>query len=777
MQNKPFSSLSLFFLFFFAFGFPTHGQNLFGKVTSGKTSIEYCNVILRQASDSLFISGTVTDSMGMFSFNKVKEGKYFVEISCLGYAKKRLPVSISAKDDTQLNVMLEPSEILMKEATVTATRKMWKKKANSIVMNVEGTPLANMFSPTDVLSYMPGVMADASGIRLMGKDNMLILIDNRMVRSFSEVENLPVKSIKSIAIERNAGVKYDSKYTSILRIATKKWKDNMAVELIERTQFGRKLSHREGMNVNWGLNKLTASLDVTGNFRNSKEYFTVEQQNTLKAIRYFSQQTLNKRRKGFDLAADIKYEFGESHYLQIHDDFYTSTNKPFLASTVQYLEPNLRKEVFTNTTSDYRERNNRLNLFYNVPIISKGRIEFSLDYIYQSTRDKQAIEEISDTEKTDFPILYNGQYHVYLAKLNYTGQFFKWIDGSVGADFMTLRNHTLSDSKSMKSGLLNGKGRHTERQFAYYVNLQKQIGKILDVQAGVRNEFVRMEYTEPKPSQQRTKRLCKLFPFFSLSLDLSPKWSLSFAFDRKMNLPSYQELNPIITYFDRYSYRIGNPALEPVCFNNLSFSVLYDHSLNIYAEYSFIRNQILEVPTTDNEKQTIRIMPINLARSYQVSLGASLSRQFGKHRISISTAFLAQRSELKASSEADNSHLFTSLQSSISYVYQFIGNADFYVRANYTGQENDAISRQSSVFGTTAGMNFRFFRKRLQLNIAYNNLLCTKRSVSEVIYASLKSVETNNADKRIFSVSLKYNINAFSRKNEVKSIDDILRRL
>ena len=61
MQNKPFSSLSLFFLFFFAFGFTTHGQNLLGKVTSGKTSIEYCNVILRQASDSLFISGTVTD--------------------------------------------------------------------------------------------------------------------------------------------------------------------------------------------------------------------------------------------------------------------------------------------------------------------------------------------------------------------------------------------------------------------------------------------------------------------------------------------------------------------------------------------------------------------------------------------------------------------------------------------------------------------------------------------------------------------------------------------
>ena len=68
-------------------------------------------------------------------------------------------------------------------------------------------------------------MADASGIRLMGKDNMLILIDNRMVRSFSEVENLPVKSIKSIAIERNAGVKYNSKYTSILRII---WLWNLA---------------------------------------------------------------------------------------------------------------------------------------------------------------------------------------------------------------------------------------------------------------------------------------------------------------------------------------------------------------------------------------------------------------------------------------------------------------------------------------------------------------------------------------------------------------------
>ena len=58
-----------------------------------------------------------------------------------------------------------------------------------------------MISAIDVLAYMPGVMADNSGIKLIGKDNLLILIDNRVVSSFSEVENLSVNSIKTVALE------------------------------------------------------------------------------------------------------------------------------------------------------------------------------------------------------------------------------------------------------------------------------------------------------------------------------------------------------------------------------------------------------------------------------------------------------------------------------------------------------------------------------------------------------------------------------------------------
>ena len=74
-------------------------------------------------------------------------------------------------------------------------------------------------------------------------------------------------------------------------------------------------------------------------------------------------------------------------------------------------------------------------------------------------------------------------------------------------------------------------------------------------------------------------------------------------------------------------------------------------------------------------------------------------------------------------------------------------------------------------------MNLRLRYKRLPPNLACNNLLYTKRPTSEVVYMNLRQTETTYADKLLFSVGLKYDINAFSRKNEVENIDGTPRRL
>ena len=753
----------------------SYGQQVSGVVQHDNNAIEYCNVMVKNVEDSAFVSGTVTDQLGTFVIDKIGVGNYFLEVSCIGYEKQRIPFTVISNQNIHLRVELLRNETFLDEVTVTASHKIWKRTNNSLAMKVEGTPLADMISAIDVLAYMPGVMADNSGIKLIGKDNLLILIDNRVVSSFSEVENLSVNSIKTVALEKNTGVRYNSKYKSVLRITTKERSGN-SVEISQRTKVGRKISNTENANFYLASNKITLNGGVITNFRNDLNYYTVETQNVENNVHYISRQSIQNKRKGFDASLGLKYEFSNNHYLQLYDDFYYTGNKPINKSTTEYIEPGLHEQIFTEIAPNYNEKNNRLNLFYNLPILKDSHLELNLDYIYQSSDDNQAIKNSNKQKTNEFCITYKGRYNVYLAQLNYVGTFWRSFDGNLGLDYMNLTNNTFSYNNAEMANAINNEGEHKEQQIAYYINLKKQLNKF-GLQAGIRYETVRLKYKDTKEYAGQTKRINSLFPFMSLEVNLSSKWNLSLTYDRKMNLPSYQQLNPIITYYDKYSYRIGNPNLEPVYFNNFSLSALYDNILNLYAEYSFIRNQIQEVPMTDAaNRQVIKVIPVNIAKNHQISIGANLTKRFGKHQIGFHSALLAQKNQLD-NLQVEKHRFFTSVYVSVNYNYRLRDNINYYVRMNYTGKTEDTVFKQYPAFSTSTGITFSFFDKRMQLNIACNDLFRTENSDWEVKYLNINNLQRNNADSRYFSIYLKYNVNKTSRKNKVKSLDNILNRL
>ncbi len=753
----------------------SYGQQVSGVVQHDNNAIEYCNVMVKNVEDSAFVSGTVTDQLGTFVIDKIDVGNYFLEVSCVGYEKQRVPFTITSNQNIHLRVELLRNETFLDEVTVTASHKIWKRTNNSLAMKVEGTPLADMISAIDVLAYMPGVIADNSGIKLIGKDNLLILIDNRVVSSFSEIENLNVNSIKTVALEKNAGVRYNSKYKSVLRITTKERSGN-SVEISQRTKVGRKISNTENANFYLASNKITLNGGVITSFRNDLNYYTVETQNVENNVQYISRQSIQNKRKGFDASFGLKYEFSNNHYLQLYDDFYYAGNKPINKSTTEYIEPGLHEQIFTEIAPNYNEKNNRLNLFYNLPVLKDCHLELNLDYIYQSSDDNQTIKNSNKQKTNEFCIIYKGRYNVYLAQLNYVGTLWRSFDGNLGLDYMNLTNNTFSYNNAEMAKAINNEGEHKEQQIAYYINLKKQLNKF-GLQAGIRYETVWLKYKDTKEYAEQTKRISSLFPFMSLEVNLSSKWNLSLTYDRKMNLPSYQQLNPIITYYDKYSYRIGNPNLEPVYFNNFSLSALYDNILNLYAEYSFIRNQIQEVPMTDAaNRQVIKVIPVNIAKNHQISIGANLTKRFGKHQIGFHSALLAQKNQLD-NLQVEKHRFFTSVYVSVNYNYRLRDNINYYVRMNYTGKTEDTVFKQYPAFSTSTGITFSFFDKRMQLNIACNDLFRTENSDWEVKYLNINNLQRNNADSRYFSIYLKYNVNKTSRKNKVKSLDNILNRL
>ena len=59
------------------------------KEKNSKAVLPFVNVVLKTEKDSTFVSGTVTNEEGRFTLSKIKSGNYFLEVSYIGFEKKR----------------------------------------------------------------------------------------------------------------------------------------------------------------------------------------------------------------------------------------------------------------------------------------------------------------------------------------------------------------------------------------------------------------------------------------------------------------------------------------------------------------------------------------------------------------------------------------------------------------------------------------------------------------------------------------------------------------
>ena len=132
----------------------------------------------------------------VFSFN-VSPANKLVRISYIGYKTIVLP----AKEC--MTVLLEPSEQSMKEVVVTATRPTFKLDKGMFISNIQGTVYSKLGKAIDVLQQLP--MMGSNGVSVLGRGTPLVYINNKLMRSWNELERIPSNMIKEIKIDMNPG--------------------------------------------------------------------------------------------------------------------------------------------------------------------------------------------------------------------------------------------------------------------------------------------------------------------------------------------------------------------------------------------------------------------------------------------------------------------------------------------------------------------------------------------------------------------------------------------
>ena len=221
-----------------------------------KTALPYVNVSLKAKKDSSFVTGTITNESGVFSFPGIKSGTYVLEAVYANYAshKQEMIVGTLSLFLDLGNIGLKPSPAVLDEVTVSSSRP---REGVSEKMDKKVFTLANNISQSggsvlQAMQNLPGVTVQDGKVQLRGNDKVAVLIDGKQnaITGFGSqtgLDNIPASAIERIEIINNPSAIYDANGNAgIINIIYKKNKQE---------GFNGKIGLTTGLGALWRENK------------------------------------------------------------------------------------------------------------------------------------------------------------------------------------------------------------------------------------------------------------------------------------------------------------------------------------------------------------------------------------------------------------------------------------------------------------------------------------------------------------------------------------------
>jgi hypothetical protein len=129
---------------------------------SSSKAIPFCNVVLLNSNDSILL-GTISDEKGLFAFNEIKYGTYYLSIQSLTheiYKTEEFTLSINTPKKQFKTISLKKTAIKTDEITISVERAAVKIEPAKKTFDVETTGADVGGTAVDVLNNLPSVDVD-----------------------------------------------------------------------------------------------------------------------------------------------------------------------------------------------------------------------------------------------------------------------------------------------------------------------------------------------------------------------------------------------------------------------------------------------------------------------------------------------------------------------------------------------------------------------------------------------------------------------------------------
>ncbi len=619
----------------------TNAQTVIKGTIIDKTTlhpIEYVDIIL--SSQSLeYPIGTITDMDGSFELS-LKNGFYVFQGFYVG--QELISKEIDVKDqDIDLGIISVDNSLQLGEVLITAKKKLIKRKIDRLIFNVENSSKASAGDALEVLRVTPGVRVQNDQITMIGKSNLQVMINDKIVQLSNDdltnyLKSIASEDIKNIEVITTPPAKYEASGNSgLVNIILKQalndsWNAQLKSSYRQRTYT----SGSGGASFNYNKNNLSIATSL--NYRKGVYYQEQDDYAYFPDGLWYTSSPIKGEPKGFNTRVDINYKITSNwemgaQYLHNNSNFYF-TDAPY-TPVLDYETNKIIKYLQSEGTAELNPEFHSINYNNEIKLDTLGRkVTLNLDYFTFKNPDTRVYNGVSIIQNPFSEQFFKGtnsnKQDVTNMSANLDVEYpLDWINLSFGGKITNSKS--LNNISFFNSGLVDNPITNmpiSQNDFEYkediqaiYLSLNKKFSEKWTTQLGLRIEATQTNSTSNNLNVSAKKDYTKLFPTFYVLYNATENSNFSFNYSNRIERPSFYELNPNIYFANPFQTIEGNAFLQPSFIDNFELTNSYKNLISkLY--YSYEDNLFSQVPIADITTNIIRFTNENFINTHRIGI-------------------------------------------------------------------------------------------------------------------------------------------------------------
>lgn len=749
-----------------------------GKVFGqGKAPVEFLHASLLK-NDTVPVQQTMTDSLGHFSL-KAEKNTYRLVIKQFGRECLNRVIVLDRDLDVGTIEIQEATEL--QGITISSRKKLVEQKIDRLVFNVENAIMPSGGTALDALKSTPGVRVQTENISIVGKGEVLVMIDNRLQRMSQEdlvsfLKSIPADNIKSIEVITTPPAQYEAEGNSgLINIKLKKakantWDAGIGASYTQKIFGGGNL--QGSFNYNHNKLSLQASLNKGKQqlLTTTSEQIFYKEERWKQEMRNRSESNLLSAGLGIDYKLTDKWTTGIKYLGSFTDR--TSVNHPLItrfSNASQVVNGFVASDVMAGNKPEM----NTLNWYHSLMLDSLGKnLTIDVDFFnYRKTDDRFFSGNEQDLNKMPVPGTFFSSTNTNVNSIkNYSGKAdvslpYKWANISLGGKFSyTNTNNDLvvydhhTGSPVLNTGQSNTFN-YREYNEALYFSAAKKITDKWETQVGMRMEATQTKGYSKNLDQTNVVNYIKLFPTAFVTYVPGDHHSFSLNYSRRIRRPDFDYLNPFVVRTSPYFYAEGNPFLKPSYIDNFEFTYVKNQQWVSSVYYSKVTDFGQELSIVDGATNITRQTPVNYANTCQIGF----STYYNMNRwawwnsltgLNVNYQNVQSKTSFVQSTDGYNGYIYSNNDFTINR------SKSVFLGVNYALQlpGRYQIFHISTMNILDVSMKFLLMDKKLTLTVAGEDLLNAQRPVITYYSNGVKTNVRTYGDTRGARISISYKL-------------------